>query len=145
MSRDTDLGTVVLRTTVRWLTPIIFTVSLYLLLRGHNAPGGGFIAALVASAAFVLRFFAYGPTGMLSLPGLTLGGLVGAGLAIAVGAGIAGYAIGGELLAGAVWSWTLPLLGSVKFAWSLVFDVGVYVVVIGGVLTALRGLGEEQA
>lgn len=143
MRPETEFGTVVLRTTARWLTPIILVVSVYLLVRGHSAPGGGFIAALVTSAALVLRFFAYGATGMLRLGGVTLGALVGGGLAIAVGAGVAGYAVGGELLSGEVWSWALPLVGSIKFAFSLVFDVGVYVVVVAGVLTVLRGLGEE--
>jgi multisubunit Na+/H+ antiporter MnhB subunit len=137
------VSTVIVRTMARVLTPGIFLLSLYLLARGHHQPGGGFIGGLVAGGAAVLLHLAWGAVGVrrLRVDGPVL---LATGLLLAVGYGLAGLAFGDAFLQGAIWRLeALPGVGEVKVAASLVFDVGIYLVVIGLVVTYLRALGEE--
>lgn len=137
------MSTVIVRTAAKVLTPGIVLLSLYLLLRGHHQPGGGFIGGLVAGGAAVLLHLAWGPVGVRRLR-VRGPELLSAGLLVATGYGLAGLAFGEAFLRGAIWSLgPLPGLGQVKVTASLVFDVGVYLVVIGLVIAYLRALGEE--
>lgn len=135
------MTTVILRTTARLVTPIIGILSVYLLLRGHNAPGGGFIAALVGGAAVVLRWLA-GTQHRWRVPQAAL--LLGSGLLVAVGTGLAGLVLGGDFLEGAIGRWTLPLIGEVKVTASLAFDAGVYLVVLAMIVAIVSYLGGED-
>ncbi len=136
------MSTLVLRAATRLLTPVILALSVYLLLRGHNAPGGGFIAALVAGAAVVLQYLANGPEGLNRFLRVHVNLLVGWGLLLAVGFGVAGILAGGEFLQSTLAHARVPVLGEVKVAASLVFDLGVYLVVLAVVVTIVRYLGE---
>lgn len=138
------MNTVILRFTVRVLSPVIFGLSIYLLLRGHNAPGGGFIAALLAGTVVVLRHYAGGPRGALRSMPLSFAALVGSGLLLAVGMGFAGLVAGADFLTGGVQELTLPLVGTQKVTASLVFDTGVYLIVLGVVVAIVSYLGEER-
>lgn len=124
------------------LIPGMLLLSLYLFLRGHYQPGGGFIAALVAGAAVALGWFAYGRTGgaVPLLRSLRPRPLVAAGLLLCVAVGLAASALGEPFLT--------P--GSVKVAGlslssSLLFDVGVYLFVLGLVIAAIDRLGATDA
>jgi len=134
----------ILATSVDVVFPTALVFSVFLLFAGHNAPGGGFIGGLVAGAAFVLRFVDAGP---LALPGEKRfpGVLLGSGLAIAVLSGTIGWMAGGDFLEGIKVDADLPLLGSVHASSALVFDIGVYLVVVGLVRTVLSVLGGEAA
>ena len=133
-------STLVLRVVARVMVPVVALYAVYLLLRGHDAVGGGFIAGLVAGAALVLRYFADDATvPALAARPLTL---LGAGMLLSVGYGLAGLVAGGGFLAGTVWRPAVPLLGELKVAASLVFDVGVMVVVVAAVGGLLRYLGD---
>lgn len=134
----------ILATAARIFTPGILLLSVYLLLRGHDAPGGGFIAALVAGTAVVLRFLSLGAEGARRLIVVRFTTLLGAGLLLAVGSGLAGLAFGREFLASTTWKKELPLLGEVKVASSLAFDVGVALVVVGVVAAVVEYLGREE-
>lgn len=136
-------ASLVLRTSVAAIFPLALLFSLYLLFAGHNAPGGGFVGGLVAGAALVLRYLAGGPGDLRSTVPLPAQLLLGVGLSVAVLTGAAGWLWGSALLESASWPAHLPLLGEVKLTSVLVFDVGVYAIVIGFVLTVLRTLGEE--
>jgi multicomponent Na+:H+ antiporter subunit A len=120
--------TLILLEAARVLTPGIIALSLYYLLRGHNAPGGGFIAALVAGSALILQFLTGGAAGGRRLLPVAPQRVLGAGLLLAVVYGLAGMLVLGEFLQGAVWEIGLPLV-STKFVTSLVFDLAVFVVV----------------
>lgn len=139
------MSSLIVRATARGLTPVMIGLSLWLLLRGHNAPGGGFIAALVAGAAVVLQYLANGVEGVRRFLPVAATTLLGGGLLLATGFGLAGLLLGAEFLAGAPLAVTIPALGEVKVAASLIFDVGVYLVVLAVVVAIVRYLGEQRA
>lgn len=123
-------------------TALVFSV--FLLFSGHNAPGGGFIAGLVAGIALVLRFVAGGREAVRMALGLPPAGLLGVGLAIALVTGIAGWLWGDAFLESAKLEVDVPLLGVVKATSALPFDVGVFIVVLGLATALLSALGRED-
>jgi multicomponent Na+:H+ antiporter subunit A len=137
------VNTVIVRATTRLLTPGILLLSFVFLVRGHDQPGGGFIGGLVAGAAFVLEYLARGPDRLRRFPPVPTTGLLAGGLLLAIGYGLVGLVFGRAFLRGTLWTARLPLLGEFKVAASLVFDVGVYLVVVGLVVAYLRAFGER--
>jgi multisubunit Na+/H+ antiporter MnhB subunit len=136
--------TLLLEMAARLLFPTVLVFSVYLLVVGHYAPGGGFAGGLVAGLAFVLRYIAGGGaegaeigTRLNLRPPL----LVGLGLLLAVIAAFAPVAFGRPVLASAKYSADVPVLGHVDLVSSLVLDAGVYLLIIGVVLDLLRSLG----
>lgn len=125
------------------LTPIIFGVSIILLWRGHNLPGGGFIGGLTAAGAILLHAFGNGPDASRRLMGNPIGWMV-AGLATAGLAAILGWLIKGVFFTGA-WlpAFYLPVIGKIHLSTVLVFDVGVYLAVTGFVIHCARALDED--
>jgi multicomponent Na+:H+ antiporter subunit A len=134
---------VVLEVATRMLFHTVLVFSLYLLFAGHNHPGGGFAGGLVAGLALVLRYLAGGRYELGEAAPVDPGRLLGTGLLLAAGTAAAGLLLGGDVLSSAVVEATLPVLGHVKVVTALVFDVGVYLVVVGLVLDVLRSLGGE--
>jgi multicomponent Na+:H+ antiporter subunit A len=140
-SEPAPARSVVLDALLRALFPLIAAFSLFMLVAGHNAPGGGFIAGLIAAAAIALRLL----TGDWVLPTerpawLQPQPLIGLGLAIAVGTlvvvGWLGDGFGDQQIA----TWEIPPFGSVKYTSALVFDIGVYAVVLGSAVAILDAL-----
>jgi multisubunit Na+/H+ antiporter MnhB subunit len=129
----------------RWLFPVILLVSVYVALKGHNAPGGGFAGGLVAGCAFVLRYLAGGSLRLRRSVRVAPTVLVGLGLAIAVLTSAAPLLAGDALLDSAIVKLDVPLIGQMKLVSSAVFDLGVYVVVVGVVLSVLMALGADPA
>jgi multicomponent Na+:H+ antiporter subunit A len=132
----------ILATSVDVIFPTALVFSLFLLFAGHNAPGGGFVGGLVAGAAFVLRYVDAGPRDVPDsrrFPGV----LLGSGLAIAIFSGTIGWLTGGDFLQGVKMSVDVPLAGTVKASSALVFDIGVYLIVVGLVRTVISVLGGE--
>ncbi len=128
----------ILATATVALAPAMVAASLWLLVRGHDAVGGGFIGGLTAGAAVVLLYFSRGHGRIWQSRLLRIVPLVGSGLLVA-----AIYGLGGLLLAGAFLSGAkVQLPFGIEVAASLVFDVGVYLVVIGMVVAILRHLGQ---
>ena len=125
---------------------IVHTVgafSLYLLFAGHNAPGGGFVGGLVAGAALVLLYAGRGTGGVRAVLPARPETLLGAGLLLVGLTGLGGFALGGAFLESGYAERELPVLGTVSVTSGLAFDAGVYLVVVGLVLAALRTLGGE--
>ncbi|TYK48099.1 hydrogen gas-evolving membrane-bound hydrogenase subunit E [Actinomadura decatromicini] len=134
-------SSVVLEATARLLGPTILLFSIYLLVAGHGRPGGGFVGGLVAGMAFVLRYLPGGRRELATaLPGRP-SVLVGGGLALAVAAGASGWASGGAFLHPETLRVSAPWIGDVKASTSLLFDLGVYLLVLGLVATILTTLG----
>lgn len=125
------------------LTPIIFAMSLVLLWRGHNLPGGGFIGGLTAAVAILLHAFGNGPEASLRLFSNPVRFMV-IGAAMAGLAGIAGFIFEGTFFTG-VWlpEFSVPGLGAIHLGTFLPFDVGVYLAVIGFVIHCARALDED--
>lgn len=134
---------ILLEVVVRLLFHSIIVLSLYLLLSGHNAPGGGFAGGIVAGMALVARFLAGGRYELGAAAPLDAGKVLGAGLVIAVGTAIAPLLFGRDALASTLFEGEFGIFGHVEFVTSTIFDIGVYLVVIGLVLDVLRSLGAE--
>lgn len=130
-----SVNTLILRTTSRFLFTLLLLLSVFLLLRGHNEPGGGFIGALVAVGAYALFALAHGLSAarkLLPLPPLRL---VGWGLLLAFLSGLPALLAGQPFMTGQWYS----LLG-VKLGSPVIFDIGVYLTVFGALLSAIFGL-----
>ncbi|WP_127129983.1 Na+/H+ antiporter subunit A [Georgenia sp. SYP-B2076] len=117
--------------------------SLFLLFSGHNAPGGGFAAGLVAGVALIVRYLAGGRYELGEAAPIHPGVLLGGGLFLSAGAGLVPLLVGGTVLQSTIFDFHLPVFGGVHLATALFFDIGVYLVVIGLVLDILRSLGAE--
>ncbi|TLM71703.1 Na+/H+ antiporter subunit A [Pseudarthrobacter sp. NamB4] len=120
---------------------IIF--SLYLLLAGHNLPGGGFAGGLTAGLALTIRYLAGGRFELSEATPVSAGTLLGIGLAVAAASGVVPLLLGGQVFQTAIIELWLPVFGDIKFVTSTIFDIGVYIVVVGLVLDVLRSLGAE--
>lgn len=135
------MQSLILSTAIRLLLPLLLLFSLFLLLRGHNEPGGGFVGGLVAAAAFALHSLAHGAAAGRKLLRVDPVLLIAAGLATALSSGILPI-LGGLPFLSSLWSaWPLPLLG--EAGTPLLFDLGVYLVVAGMTLLIVFNLMEE--
>jgi multicomponent K+:H+ antiporter subunit A len=124
----------------RLVLPFAALVSLYLLLRGHNLPGGGFIAGLVLAIALLLLQVAHGHEWMAPRAGSDYRRWVGWGLLIAGATGVASWLLGSPFLTSTYdYPW-LPGVGGVPLASAAAFDLGVYLVVVGGTLVMLLSI-----
>jgi len=136
------MPSVILTTATRILMPMLLLFSAFMLLRGHNLPGGGFIGGLVGSATFILHSYAYGVERTRELLRLSPRTLIGLGLLVALGSGCVSLVAGKPFMTGQwgavqIYSDEIWHLGTPFF-----FDVGVYLVVIGAVLTIILSLAE---
>ena len=136
---------VILPVTTRVLVLPLLLLAAYLFLRGHHAPGGGFIAALVAGAGVALLHLTHGPAGTTGVRLLRPVPLLGAGLTLAVVTGLGGYLLGGAFLAPAKAELAVPGLGALSLSSSLLFDLGVSLVVVALVIATLERLGDLAA
>ncbi|MDO4253813.1 MAG: Na+/H+ antiporter subunit A [Kocuria sp.] len=136
-----EIRSVVLEVTTRLLFHTIMLVSLYLLLAGHNLPGGGFAAGLTAGLALTLRYLAGGRYELERATPINAGTMLGLGLAICCLYAVAPVLFGGSIMQSYKLEADLPLYGNTYMVTSVIFDVGVYLIVIGLVLDILRALG----
>lgn len=135
------MKSIILLSATRLLMPLLLLDSFFLLLRGHNAPGGGFVGGLVAASAFALYALAAGVEQTQKIFRFKPRLLIGVGLALALGSGAAGL-VRGEGFLSAQWVvYKLPLIQ--HLGTPIVFDVGVYLVVLGATLTILLTLVED--
>ena len=134
---------VILEVITRLVFPLMMLFSIYLLMAGHNDPGGGFAGGLVAGLALTLRYLAGGRYELSEAAPVQAGLVLGTGMGIAVLTGLVPVALGGGVFDSYVATVHLPVLGEKHVASALVFDVGVYLVVIGVVLDFLRSLGSQ--
>ncbi len=123
-------------------TALVF--ALFLLFSGHNAPGGGFIAGLVAGTCLVLQFVASGSDSVTARLPMRAEQFLGAGLLFAVLVGAAGWLWGSGFLESGYYQVDLPLLGLVKASSALVFDIGVFLVVVGLTAALISAVGDDE-
>jgi multicomponent Na+:H+ antiporter subunit A len=137
----THRRSVVFEAVSRFLFPVVMVISVYLLLNGHTAVGGGFAGGIVAGLAFIVRYLAGGRYELYAAARVQPGALIGTGLALATGTALAGAVYGDSILAAAALDAHIPFMGHLHLTSSLVFDTGVYLLVIGLILDILRSLG----
>ncbi len=121
--------------------PLTLTVSIFLFLRGHNAPGGGFIAGLVLAVPLLIQYVIQGTASVESRFGFDYIRCIGMGLLIALLSGSASMLFGVPFLTSGHLDLHLPLIGEVPLASAIGFDIGVYLVVFGGAMLMLSMMG----
>lgn len=134
----------ILRTVSLGLLYIIILFSFYVFLQGHNAPGGGFIAGLVAAAVILIQYMAFSREDFEKTFRPMFHRLLGLGILFAALSGLIGVWEGTAFLDGFHWVWDLPGGGHVEFPTVALFDLGVYFVVIGTVVGIFLALEEQQ-
>ena len=133
----------ILPTATNYLMPVLLLFSLFLLLRGHNEPGGGFAGGLVAAAAFVLLSVSSGVAVARRALKVDPRSLVGVGLLLMIVSGAVAPLVYGEPYLTSYW-WTIPVGEyEVAFGTPLLFDIGVYLAVAGTVLLLVFSMEEE--
>mgnify|MGYP001028632573 FL=1 len=129
---------------MNWLFPVIIVVAIYMFLRGHDLPGGGFIAGIVMSLAFILQYMAGGTRWVEErlriLPVLWIGW----GLLLALLTGLGAMALGAPFLTSAFAYADIPLIGKVPMATALLFDLGVFALVVGATVLMLIALAHQS-
>lgn len=133
----------ILQTATRVLMPLLLLFAIFLLLRGHNQPGGGFVGGLVVAASFVLYSIAFGVDAARRALRVRPSTLLGAGLLVALVSGLPGVVAGRAFLT-ALWTTVVVGPGVVAVGTPLVFDIGVFLAVIGVVLTIVFTLAETS-
>ena len=137
------MNSLILRSSSRVLVLVVVILSVFMLLRGHNLPGGGFIAGLLLATAFSLHLLAFGAKETRKLIRIDLRAVIGAGLFICVFSGCIAILYGEAFMTGHWLPEPIPGIGKVGSV--LLFDVGVYLAVFGTVLLILVSLGKEEA
>lgn len=135
----------ILATGARTMVPTLALFSVFLLVVGHDVPGGGFAGGLIFSASLLVAFLAFGGRGLRRVLPVQPELLTGIGLGLALLGGLIGWVFQDAFLAYAAAPIALPLIGEFKLTSVLLFDAGVYVLVVGLVLTAILRLGSEDA
>jgi multicomponent Na+:H+ antiporter subunit B len=139
------MNAVVLQTAARVVMPVMLLLSLVTLIRGHNEPGGGFVGGLLAASGFALYGLAFGVHDARRLLRVDPLALIGAGLLVGLASGLPGALAGQEFMKG-LW-FTLPIPATdteVKLGTPLVFDIGVYMVVLGITLLMIFALEDAR-
>jgi multicomponent Na+:H+ antiporter subunit A len=134
---ESDLTSPIFKTGARLLMPLLLLFSVFLLWRGHNEPGGGFVGGLVASAAFSLYLIAYGVDRARRALIIKPGTLLGVGLLTALISGLPASLLGQPFLKA---QWTLE---PIALGTPMLFDIGVFLVVTGVMLMMIFSLAEE--
>ena len=133
----------ILQSFARLTLHLMLVFALYLLLRGHNAPGGGFIAGVLTAVAMTFQMMAFHAESFSrEMPWKPLQ-VVAVGLLLAAGTGLGSVFIGYPFLTSAIGHYTFPLLGDVELATAMGFDIGVYLVVVGTSLGIIRAIAED--
>jgi multicomponent K+:H+ antiporter subunit A len=129
---------------MQWLFPVIIVVSIYLFMRGHDLPGGGFIGGLTLSIGFILQYMAGGTRWVEDRLRILPIIWIGSGLAIAVLTGVGSWIFGYPFLTTHFEYIDIPWIGRVPLASALLFDSGVFVLVVGSTVLILIALAHQS-
>jgi multicomponent K+:H+ antiporter subunit A len=128
----------------RWLLPLAIVVSVYVFLRGHNEPGGGFVAGLITAAALLLRHIAHGVSGGAVQRRFGYTRITASGLLIAGATGVAAWGLGKPFLTSGHAEPVLPLIGALPLASATLFDLGIYLTVVGTTMCMLVSIADAS-
>jgi multicomponent Na+:H+ antiporter subunit B len=135
-------NSLILITIVKYIIPLLLIFSFFLLLRGHNEPGGGFSGGLVAAAAYALYAIANGVSEAEKLLRIDPLKLISIGLLIALISGIYPLLLGKSFMTGVWLKNAIPVIG--KLGTPLIFDIGVYILVLGIATKIIFSLAELE-
>lgn len=133
-----------LQVAIRFISLIIFAFSIYLFLAGHNNPGGGFIGGLMTASSLLVLYLAFDMKTIKDVIRLNFTVFIGIGLLFAVGTGIISMLFGYQFLKHFFDTFQLPIFGEVELTTALLFDLGVYLVVVGAALTIILNIAEDE-
>jgi multicomponent K+:H+ antiporter subunit A len=142
-----DAHPLIMATLTRLLLPLTLLVAAFILLRGHNLPGGGFIAGLITAVALIVQYLANGIDWTASRLRTDMHRVVGAGLALATGTGLVAMGLGYPFLTSTFTHLHWPVVGEFELASAMAFDFGVFLVVVGAtvlILVQLGRLGQDE-
>ncbi len=143
MKMSKVINNIILQTIAQKALYLILAFSIFLFLAGHNMPGGGFIAGLMSAAAIVLMYVAFGPTFIKNNMNYDFKIMIAIGLLIAGLSGIGGILYGYPFLTHTFEYYTIPVFGKIELASALIFDLGVYLTVVGTAMTVILTIGEN--
>lgn len=138
------MTSLILRTTARYLTPLLLLFSVFLFWRGHNQPGGGFAGGLVAAVPFVIFSIAFGSAEARRVLHVETHVLIATGLLTALVSGVLSLFAGEAFLTSAWGTLRLPGFPSLDLGTPVLFDLGVYLLVIGVTLSIIFALEETE-
>jgi multicomponent K+:H+ antiporter subunit A len=128
----------------RLLLPVAAVISIFFLMRGHNAPGGGFVGGLVMATAFIVQYMMSGTLWIEARMRIHPHDAIGLGLLCAGGAGCGAWLVSRNFLANLAWHGNLPLIGEIHLSSTLLFDLGVYLLVVGSTVLMLVALAHQS-
>ncbi len=137
MSGDTPI----LRTVARFAVPLTVWVSIVIFMQGHNLPGGGFIAGVMAAAAGAMYLLAFGKRKAARIPWWKVSV---AGLLISVTTGTVPFLLGRAYMEHEIWHFHLPIIGEYELPTATFFDLGVYLIVLGTIMTIFVEMAQEE-
>ncbi len=144
-AQDTALGYMMVPATlVRLLMPVAAVISAYIFMRGHNQPGGGFVAGLVLSVAFITQYIVAGTHWVEAHLQLRVVRWIGVGLLLALATGVGSFWWGFPFMTTHTAHLTLPVVGDIHVASALFFDTAVFAVVVGSTLLILTALAHQS-
>lgn len=132
------------RVIIQWLFPVILMFAIYLLMRGHDLPGGGFAGGVTASIAILLLYIAHGTRAVEAALNVAPVRWISAGLLCAGGTGLAAWFFGYPFLTSDARYLALPWIGNIPLATALVFDIGVFAVVVGTTVLMLIAIAHQS-
>ncbi|MBE2276913.1 MAG: monovalent cation/H+ antiporter subunit A [Rhodobacteraceae bacterium] len=135
----------IVQVAVRFLLPLALVVALYIFLRGHNLPGGGFVAGLVVAIGLLLQYIASGFAWVEMRRRLSPHALIGAGILVATATGAVAWGFGRPFLTSTYGHVILPVIGDIELASAAAFDLGVFLCVLGAVVLAIAALARLGA
>lgn len=135
---------IILQMATKIVAFIIFLFSLHIFFTGHNNPGGGFVGGLLTSGAIVLLLLTYDIKTVTNILPIDYKIMIAIGLLFAIGTGLGSFLFDVPFLTHAFDDFTLPLLGKTSLHTAVLFDIGVYLVVVGSTMTIIQTIGESE-
>ncbi|EOT30605.1 Na(+)/H(+) antiporter subunit B [Enterococcus saccharolyticus] len=142
--KQTRPNDMMLQVAIRIISLIMFTFSFYLFLAGHNNPGGGFIGGLMTAIAILVLYLAFDMKTVKQAIRIDFPKLIGIGLLLAVCTGTLSVIFGYPFLTQFFDYFQLPVFGEIELTTALLFDLGVYLVVVGVALTIILAIAEDE-
>ena len=133
-------GNPILRTVARFAIPLTVWVSFVIFMQGHNLPGGGFIAGVMAGAAGAVYLLAFGTTRAARVPWWKISII---GLLLSVITGTVPFLLGRPYMQHAIWHFEVPVIGPYELPTATFFDLGIYLIVFGTLMTVFIELAQE--
>ena len=132
----------IMQTLTRLLLPLMLMIAVYIFLRGHNLPGGGFIAGLITAVALIVQYLANGIAWTSDRLKFDMHWVIGLGLLIATATGLVSMGMGYPFLTSTFTYLNWPVVGKFEVASAIAFDLGVFLVVVGATVMSLVELGK---